>query len=190
MQMQEATGRQGLTATQFALGAAIVAVVYALMFELNKFLFSRIEVSSHVSWVFLPAAIRMLSVMLLGWAGVAGLYLGSLSVLGMSFTVDPAHALILAAVSSVPCLLAARLVQRLQCVTSDLAGLTARQLVIFGLAGGLASSGAHTIYFASVAGSTEPLAHFVPMFVGDTVGTFIVLYLAALVLNRFMPRAR
>lgn len=188
--MPEVTRGQGLTAPQFVLGAAAVAVVYVLLFELNRFLFSRMEISSHVSWVFLPAAIRMISVMLLGWAGVAGLYIGSMSLLAPSFSMDPLHAFLLAAVSSVPCLLAARIVQRLQRVSSDLAGLTGRQLAVFGLAGGLASSGAHTLYFAATAGSTAPLANFIPMFVGDTVGTFIILYLAAIVLQRVLPSAR
>lgn len=142
--MQSATPRHRLTVTQFFAGMAAVALAYVLFFKLNEWLFSMAKVSDHISWVFLPAAIRMLAVLLLGWAGVAGLYLGSLSMLGASFSVDPLAALVIAGISSVPCLLAARIVQRLLGVSSDLAGMTGRQLLIFGVAGGLASSGAHT----------------------------------------------
>ncbi len=185
--MQSASPGLRLTVTQFLAGMAAVALAYVLFFKLNEWLFSMAKVSDHISWVFLPAAIRMLSVLLLGWAGVAGLYLGSLSMLGASFSVDPGAALVIAAISSVPCLVAARIVQRVLCVSTDLSGMTGRQLLIFGLAGGLASSGAHTLYFSAVARSTEPLAGFLPMFVGDTVGTFLMLYLGAIALNRLFP---
>lgn len=182
------TPHQRLSVTQFFAGMAIVAVAYFLFYKLNDWLFSVVKVSDHISWVFLPAAIRMLAVLLLGWAGVAGLYLGSLSVIGPNLAVDPASALVVAAVSSVPCLVAARIVQRVQGVGSDLAGMTGRQLVIFGVAGGLASSAAHTLYFVVTAESAAPLAGFMPMFIGDTIGTFIMLYLGALVLHRLLPR--
>jgi len=168
---------------------AIVAAAYILFFELNVWLFSVAKVSDYVSWVFLPAAIRMLAVMLLGWAGVVGLYLGSLAQLGAMLESDPARALVIAGISSVPCLLAARLAQRALRVPGDLAGMTGRHLLVFGLAGGLANSGAHTLYFSLEAGSLDPLAGFLPMFVGDTLGTLIVLYAGALLLSRLLPRA-
>ncbi len=186
--MHAAASQHRLSATQCLAGMAVVAVAYVLCFKLNEWLFSVAKVSDYISWVFLPAAIRMLAVMLLGWAGVLGLYLGSLSQLGTTLEADPVRALVIAGISSVPCLLAARLVQRALRVPGDLAGMTGRQLLVFGLAGGLASSGAHTLYFALEAGSLDPLAGFLPMFVGDTAGTLIMLYVGALLLNRLLPR--
>lgn len=186
--MHAAASQQRLSTTQCLAGMAAIAVAYVFFFKLNDWLFSVVKVSDHISWVFLPAAIRMLAVMLLGWVGVAGLYLGSLSQLGGMLEADPVRALVIAGISSVPCLLAARLVQRALRVPGDLAGMTGPHLLVFGLAGGLASSGAHTLYFALEAASLAPLAGFMPMFVGDTVGTLIVLYAGALVLNRLLPR--
>ncbi|MEY4653518.1 MAG: hypothetical protein RI884_2099 [Pseudomonadota bacterium] len=186
--MHAAASQRRLSATQCLAGTAAVAVAYVVFFKLNDWAFSLVKISDHISWVFLPAAIRMLAVMLFGWAGVAGLYLGSLTQLGGVLEVDPARALVIAGISSVPCLVAARLVQRVLRVPGDLAGMTGRQLLVFGVAGGLASSGAHTVYFALEAGDLAPLAGFMPMFVGDTIGTLIVLYVGALVLNRLLPR--
>jgi hypothetical protein len=186
--MLSAPPRQGPSSVlHFFAGMAAVALLYVLVFKLNAWLFSVARVTDHISWIFLPAAIRMLAVMLLGWAGVAGLYIGSLSLLGSMFEFDPVGALIVAGLSSVPCLIAARLVQRLLKVSSDLAGLTGRQLLIFGLAGGFLSSMGHTLYFAYAAQSLAPVEGFLPMFVGDTLGTFIVLYLGALILNWVLP---
>ncbi len=189
--MLSAPPRQGsFSVLHFFAGMAAVALVYVLVFKLNAWLFSVAKVTDHISWIFLPAAIRMLAVMLLGWAGVAGLYIGSLSLLGSMFEFDPLGALIVAGLSSVPCLIAARVVQHLLKVDRDLAGLTGRQLLIFGLAGGFLSSMGHTLYFAYAAQSLAPVEGFVPMFVGDTLGTFIVLYLGALVINRLLPRPK
>jgi hypothetical protein len=181
---------QRLSITAFLAGMAAVAVVYIGFFKLNEWLFSVAKVSDHIAWVFLPAAIRMLAVMLLGWAGVAGLYLGSLSQLGALMDTDPVQAFVIAGISSLPCLIAARLVRRALRVNHDLVGLTGSQLLIFGLAGGFASSAAHTLYFACTAGSLGPLAGFMPMWVGDTVGTLIVLYSGALVLHWLLPTRR
>ena len=189
--MLSAPPRQGLSSVlHFVAGMAVVALIYVLVFKLNAWLFSVAKITDHISWIFLPAAIRMLAVMLLGWSGVAGLYIGSLSLLGSMFEFDPVGALIVAGLSSVPCLIAARVVQRLFRVRTDLAGMTGRQLLVFGVAGGFLSSGLHTLYFAYAAQSLAPVEGFVPMFVGDTLGTFIVLYLGALVINRLLPPAK
>ncbi len=185
--MLQAPPRQRPSATFFFAGMAAVALTYVLCFKLNEWLFSVAKVSDHISWIFLPAAIRMLAVLLLGWAGVAGLYIGSLSLLGSLFEFDPLAALFVAGLSSVPCLVAARVVQRLLRVGSDLSGMTGGQLLLFGVAGGFLSSGVHTLYFAYASQNLQALEGFVPMFVGDTVGTLIMLYLGALILNRFFP---
>lgn len=177
-------GGRGLTPGQLLAAIAGSALAYVAFFLLNDWLFSQAKVSNYISWVFLPAAIRMLAVLLFGWAGVAGLFIGSLAMLSGSLDHDPVHALFLALLSSVPSLLAARLVQRTVGIGDDLAGMTGRHLLVFGLAGGLTSSLVHTVYFMGYQGSLEPLHGFWPMFVGDSLGTLITLYLGALVLRQ------
>ena len=58
---------------------------------------------------------------------------------------------------------------------------------MFGLAGGLVNSLVHTLYFAGREGNLEPFHGFVPMFVGDSIGTLIVLYVGAISLRHFRP---
>ena len=103
---------------------------------------------------------------------------------------DPARALSLAVLSSVLPMAAALSVRHFLDVPEDLAGMSGKQLLSFGLAGGLFNSVGHNLYFAATAGKLEVLGGIVPMFVGDTLGTFIMLYLGALVLNRFFPAAK
>jgi hypothetical protein len=98
--------------------------------------------------------------------------------------IQPGHVLALATLSSVPSLLAARLVQRALQIGHDLAGMTGRQLLVFGLAGGVTSSLVHTLYFVGREGSLAPFHGFVPMFVGDSMGTLLMLYAGAIGLRR------
>ncbi len=176
---------RGLSASEVLAGAFVSALAYVFFFELNDWLFSQVKVTDNISWIFLPAAIRMVSVLLFGWAGVLGLFIGSLVILFNQVTIQPGHVLALAILSSVPSLLAARLLQRALEIGDDLAGMTGRQLLVFGLAGGVTSSLVHTLYFVGREGSLEPFHGFVPMFVGDSVGTLLMLYAGAIGLRRF-----
>lgn len=172
-------------------GAVLAALAYAALYHLNAVVFDGpLRLSDQVSWIFLPAAVRMVAVLLVGWAGVLGLFAGALITLAPMLGSDLPHALMLATLSSVPPLLAARTLQRLLAVRADLQGMTGRQLLYFGLGGAAANSLVHTAYYASHARSLEPLGGLVPMFVGDTVGTVLMLYLAALMLRhrRLRPR--
>ena len=172
-------------------GAALAALGYAALYHVNAAVFDGpLRMSDHISWVFLPAAVRMVAVLLVGWVGVLGLFAGTLITLGSMLGSDLPHALMLATLSSVPPLLAARSLQRLLPVRADLDGMTGRQLLYFGLGGAAASSLAHTAYFALRAGSLGPLDGLVPMFGGDTAGTVLVLYLAALMLRHRQLRPR
>ena len=168
----------------WAIAAACSALAYVAFFLLNDWLFTAVAVTENVSWIFLPAAIRMVAVLLAGWAGVLGLFVGSLAVIMPTLATDPAHALILATLSSVPSFYAAQAVRRYLRIPGSLAGMTGRDLLCFGLAGGLVNSTVHTLYFMLRAEGLQPLGGLLPMFVGDTVGTFAMLYLGALVLRR------
>lgn len=172
-------------------GAVLAALGYAGLFHFNALVFDGpLRISDQVSWVFLPAAVRMLAVLLVGWSGVLGLFAGALITLAPMLGSNLPHALMLATLSSVPPLLAARSLQRLLPVRADLYGMTGRQLLYFGLGGAAANSLVHTAYYALRARSLEPLGGLVPMFVGDTVGTVLVLYVAALMLRHRPLRPR
>ena len=43
--------------------AIAVALLWVLLFRLNRWAFSSIDVTVFISWIFLPAAIRMLAIM-------------------------------------------------------------------------------------------------------------------------------
>lgn len=174
----------------FLWGASSAALAFYSSYFLSTWLFSDFEVTQNISWIFLPAAIRMLAVLLAGWAGVVGLFVGAVLVNAPTLLTDTGHVLTLGLLSSVPSLYAAQAVQRVLRIPSSLAGMTGRHLMYFGITGGLVNSTVHTLYFTVRAGSLQPLDGFLPMFVGDTIGTFIVLYTGAFLLRRMRLPAR
>ena len=63
---------------RFIFEAIGVAIAWTLLFKLNMWAFKSLEVNHFVSWIFLPAFIRILSVLLFGWAAVTGLIIGAI----------------------------------------------------------------------------------------------------------------
>lgn len=166
---------------------AAVALLWALLFELNRWLFSFVAVSEDISWVFLPAALRVAAVLVLGWRGSLGLFVGAMFTNYPVLGVNMLDALLLSMLSATSPLLSVELSKRCLGVSADLAGLTFRQLAVIAVVGAATSAVAHNVYFSIESGShrwTEGLAS---MFGGDVLGTLAVLYVAASVLRRLRP---
>ena len=156
-----------------------VASVWVLLYVLNDWLFDQVAISAYASWVFLPAALRMLAVLLCGWVGVVGLFVGSL-ITGI-YThglLDPGMLVVLAGLSALSPMVAFLVCTRWFGWRSDLRGLSATQLVVLSLLVSLCGAGLHNMHLLAI-GAIETIGQtFVTMFVGDMVGTFVVLYTA------------
>lgn len=164
---------------------AVVVLLWTLLFELNHWLFSFVEQTPFINWVFLPAALRMVAVLLLGWRGVAGLFLGAL--LTNQPELGLMDSLTLSALSSATPWLAVVCARCCLNIAPDLAGLSFGQLLTISTIGALSSATLHNAYFSMQSANHHWVDGFVPMFVGDMVGTLVVLYLSAAVLRR-LPR--
>jgi hypothetical protein len=164
----------------FVLG---VALGWFVLFHLNTWLFSRIHLTGFISWIFLPAAIRMLAVMVGGWLGALGLFLGAILTNLSLLKYEPFNIVILAGLSTLGPLVAFNLCTRLLKLPQDLAGLQYSQLLVFALAGAIFNTIPHNLYFYFTGLSPDAWSGIVPMFVGDLSGTLIVLYLTSLVLR-------
>lgn len=155
---------------------AATAATWVGLFDLNTWLFDALDMGHVVNWVFLPAAIRMLAVMGLGRRGAAGLWLGNLVTSAAVFAMAPLHWLTVSTLSAGGPLVAVYLVMRLLRVPMSLQGLTPGQLAVFAVAGALCNAIPHNIFFWAVGLVNSPFERLVPMFVGDLLGTFLVLY--------------
>ncbi|PHY07565.1 MAG: hypothetical protein CK528_02815 [Alcaligenaceae bacterium] len=131
----------------------------------------------------------MLAVMICQWMGALGLFVGAL----ITNQTDPlgefAEGLILALLSAIGPLVAILFCTRLLSLPSTLAGLTARQLLVFAGVGALLNAVPYNIYFYLSGRTSHPLDGIAPMFFGDLLGTLVVLYVASFVLRLAVKRS-
>lgn len=164
---------------QFRLQVAMACTTIALfcaMLPANDWLFHRLEFAPGIHYVYLPAGMRLLCVLLFAEAGAIGLLLVCW---GFGFLVQfpgqferPFVGGILAA--AVPYLVY-RLARDRWGLGASLANLTPRRLLWLVLAYSAASPLLHHAYFA-LAGHQKLLGGLFAMFVGDLLGSLIVIY--------------
>ena len=167
----------------------VVALLWVLLFRFNLWLFSSFEVTSFISWIFLPADFRLLAVMVCDWVGAVGLVAGALLTNQADPTLGLTDELVLAFLSATGPLVAFWFCTRLLRLPATLSGLTARQLLVFAAIGALLNAVPHNIYFYLSGRMASPLEVIVPMFFGDLLGTMVVLYGLSLALRLLFKRA-
>ncbi|MFY9137002.1 hypothetical protein [Zwartia sp.] len=160
----------------FAVG---VAIAWVGLFQLNIWLFSEIHLTGFISWIFLPAAIRMLAVMIGGWSGALGLFVGAILTNLSLLELEPFNVMILAALSALGPVIAVHLCTRWLQLPGDLSGLQRSQLLVFAVAGAVFNVFPHNLFFYMTGLSYDAWSGVLPMFVGDLAGTLIVLYVAS-----------
>lgn len=185
-----AGGLAGSVSISVLLGAGVVALAWVGLFQINAWVFAATAVSEQVSWVFLPAALRMLAVMLLEWTGVLGIIAGSAWVGWYWLGLEGQALIVLSALSGLGPMAAYLLCRRLMRVPADLTRLSARQLLVFAVVGAATTSLSHQVYWHSLEPSDDEVSDLIPMFVGDLVGTLLVLYLAAFLIRLLRRHGR
>jgi hypothetical protein len=154
-----------------------VCAAWVALYLLNHWAFKDFEVSEHLSWVFLPAAIRMLAALLFGWLGVTGLFLGSF-LTGYYSMLQPNwfDVAVLAAISSISPMVALIVCMRVFKFDTHLVGLNAKSLIGLSFLAAALTAGFHNMRFVYSGHMPHFFDGFVPMFAGDLIGTFLVLY--------------
>lgn len=179
-----------LTVRTFSVQLGVVTSLWIGLYSLNGWLFDRLTFSEQISWIFLPAALRMIAVLLAGWVGALGIFLGSLATcvyfIGLS---DPAYVVIIAGISAFAPTAALLICARLWGAKLNLAGLSAMHLLVLStVSAGLAAI-MHNAYFMLLGKVDEVVSSTGAMFVGDFVGTLIVLYGAKWVLYALISKS-
>ena len=164
-------------------------ILFLLALWVNELLFSHTEFSSGISWVYLPAGVRLLSTLLFGGAGAIGLLLVSWAVSFLYFFPDDMiRSFIGGILASAAPYLAYRLMQYHWDLQEHLQNLTTKRLLLGSLAFSLASPLLHHLWFAFAEPERDLVSGFIAMATGDFVGTILVLYTAKLVLAYWPPR--
>lgn len=175
----------------FVTYAAMATLVYYGTYLFNGWFFSSVEIAPYVSLIYLPAAVRMLFALVLGLPAAIGMALGTLLIIYTTqgaWTVVWYEAIPVSMISGFSPLVAVAIGVRWLKLPSDLRGLKPSHLMQFTLLGALCNS-IPTNGFYWLAGNLDtPLPAMAQMFVGDVLGTLLVLWLASTALKIFAPK--
>jgi hypothetical protein len=163
---------------------------FVAMLAANEWLFTRLEFVPGINWIYLPAGMRLLCVLLFGDAGALGLLLVSwLVCFFYFFPNDYVRSFMGGVLAAAAPWIANRLAQQAFGLRASLTNLSPLRLFACILLYSLASPLLHHIWFA-VHGDGKDLIHgFVVMFVGDLTGTLIVVYAMKGLLSLLPPAA-
>ncbi len=179
----------GSLRTQSSMVVATI-VLFLAMLALNEWLFKQLEFAPGINWVYLPAGMRLLCTLLFAGAGAIGLLIVSWGVGFLLFFPDDfSRAFIGGILAALAPWLVYQLARRLYGLDPLLTNLTPGRLLVLSVAYAVASPLLHHIWFA-FQGQDDLLHGFAAMFVGDLVGSLIVLYVVKLVLSLLARRKR
>lgn len=158
------------------------ATLYFGCFHLNMMLFNTLELHSGANWIFLPAGVRLLCTLLLGLEGAIGLLIASL-IISIQIYGDMGLVtnLVSACISAGAPYLAYRLAL-INGIPATLQKLNAAKLALLCLVYAFVSALLHSVWYTLRSVNTDMLTGFTAMFIGDLIGTLIILYAMKIVL--------
>lgn len=167
--------------------AAGTAMLFIVTIILNELLFTRLEFAPGINWIYLPAGVRLLCVLLFAEAGALGLLAASWLVCFFHFFPnDPLRAFVGGILGALAPYLAYRALLAAG-MGASLRGMDGKHLLGCALLFSVASPAMHHAWFA-LQGQQDELVHgFLVMASGDLAGTLIVLYGARFALRAFAP---
>jgi hypothetical protein len=164
-------------------------VLFLAALAANELLFTRFDFAPGISWVYLPAGVRLVCTLLFAESGAIGLLLVSWLVCFFRFFPnDPVRSLAGGILASAAPYLVYLLARRWFGLRSSLTNLSPQRLLACALAFSLASPLLHHLWFALYEHKDHLGYSFLVMATGDLGGTLVVLYAVRFVLLRFVPR--
>lgn len=158
-----------------------VATAWVLLFRLNTAAFSHFETSKFINWVFIPAGVRLISVLLFGIYGVVGLFFGALMT-GSQEGLNLDTAITISLISAINPYLAVNFAKYCLKVDSLMRGLIAKQLLTISFFAALFNGLSHNLYFHLYIRESS-IFNCINMFIGDFLGSLIVLYTFAFLIK-------
>lgn len=169
----------------------ISALLYGACFGINSFLMSSLTFSLGVNWIFLPAGLRLLLTLLFGFSGALGISLASVLIaLNFYFQHDIVSGLGAGLIVGLGPYLARIFVFKNMDLTSNLENLDGHKLLNCIFIYSLISPLLHQLWFFARGINDNFVEHVGVMFIGDLVGTLIIIYLAKIIISQLKRRAK
>ncbi len=165
------------SAVERALMIGISAFLFVVLFQLNGFLFQAIEHAQGINWVFLPAGVRVLLVLVLDWPGAIGIVLGSIWLHSQTNATPALPTLLIGLASGIAPWLVKRWLEQRRVLHPELKQLSSACLLQYVLIYATVNAISHqAIFWGFSVTDSRPWIDVWPMFIGDMVGALIVLY--------------
>ena len=165
--------------SEWIFGCVISALAYALLFYLNAWLTNTLVFGLGVNWIYLPAGLRLFLTLIFGLPGAIGIAIASFLI---SYYGDFPHDLTLCIgvglISGFAPYLARFFVFSNLRLESDFSNLNFSKLIACILIYSLLSAGLHQWWFATMTlEDTGSVNHFLVMFIGDVLGSLLLISL-------------
>jgi hypothetical protein len=160
----------------FCVGALISAALYSALFFLNDRLTEVLKYDLGVSWVYLPAGLRLFLILIFGLAGAIGIAAASfaISYFGV-FPPDLITCIGIGLISGFAPLLAKWIVITNVNISNDLSNLSIQKIILCVVVYALVSAGLHQYWFELRDLESGSLNHFLVMFIGDIAGSILLI---------------
>ena len=165
--------------SEWLIGCAISAIAYAFLFYFNGLVTNSLVFGLGVNWIYLPAGLRLFLTLIFGLPGALGIAIASFLI---SYYGDFPHELTLCIgiglISGFAPYLARYFVFSNLRLESDLSNLNFPKLIACILIYSLLSAGLHQWWFSTMTlEDTGSINHFVVMFIGDVLGSLLLISL-------------
>jgi hypothetical protein len=162
----------------FLVGVLISALLYSALFFFNDWITEMLKYDLGVSWVYLPAGLRLFLILIFGLASAIGIAAASfaISYFGV-FPPDLFTCIGIGLISGFAPLFAKWVVVSNTYISNDLSNLSMQKILLCIVVYALMSSGFHQYWFVLRDLESGSLNHFLVMFAGDIAGSILLIAL-------------
>ena len=162
----------------FLMGTAISALLYSSLFFFNDWVTEDLKYDLGVSWVYLPAGLRLFLILIFGLAGAIGIAIASftISYFGV-FLPGLVTCIGIGLISGFAPLLAKWLVVSNTPINNDLSNLSLQKLIFCVVVYAFMSAALHQYWFVLRGLESGGLDDFLVMFIGDIAGSILLIAL-------------
>jgi hypothetical protein len=158
-----------------------VAIVFCIARTFNIQHMSSLAIDGLTQWIYLPSGIRLVAVVIFGWLGAAGIFFGWIFCHVFNNEKTLYECMFIGVISGLTALISLRIWRLAFGVNEVLVQLNLRLLVSLVIVSAFISALVRFAYIFSVDSKASLLEIFTVGFIGDILGSFIVLYLIKLI---------
>lgn len=164
---------------------AIVALAWVVLYKLNNVVLSSLSVTNFISWIFIPAGLRLLAILLLNRvAAIAGLFIGAL-ITGFSLHLELIDWIVISAISAASPYLAIEVAHYFLPISGKVCEISMGQIFTMSLSLAVYNAVLHNVYFFLFHFTHRFWISTFEMFTGDFIGALFLVYIFSIALKHF-----